>query len=145
MITKEARERYYSEQLSNLIENLDKNTDMLKYLARQKVSLTMNDYQADAQRTANPADPIRLATAGLGVAGEAGELANIIKKHVSHGHTLDMDHIKEEAGDVLWYLVEIAATCGFALEDVALANIAKLKRRYPEGFDPERSKNRGEG
>ena len=145
MITKEARERYYSEQLSNLIEDLDKNTDMLKYLARQKVSLTMNDYQFDAQRTANPADPIRLATAGLGVAGEAGELAGAIKKHLSHGHDLDKEHIKEEIGDVLWYLAEIAAALDMTLEEVAIANIAKLKRRYPDGFDPERSKNREEG
>ena len=101
-----------------------------------KYSLTFNYYQLDAQRTANPADPIRLATAGLGVAGEAGELANIIKKHVSHGHLLDLDHIKEEAGDVLWYLAEIAAALDMTLEEVALANIAKLKRRYPDGFDP---------
>ena len=109
-----------------------------------KYSLTFNYYQRLAQRTANPADPIRLATAGLGVAGEAGELVNIIKKHVSHGHALDLDHVKEEAGDVLWYLAEIAATCGFTLEDVALANIAKLRRRYPDGFDTERSRNRGD-
>ena len=108
------------------------------------MAMTFNYYQIAAQRTANPADPIRLATAGLGVAGEAGELAGAIKKHLSHGHDLDLEKIKEEAGDVLWYLAEIAATCGFTLEDVALANIAKLRRRYPDGFDTERSKNRGD-
>ena len=110
-----------------------------------KYSLTFNYYQLDAQRTANPDDPIRLATAGLGVAGEAGELAGAIKKYLSHGHDLDLEKIIDEAGDVLWYLAEIAAICGCTLEDVALANIEKLKRRYPDGFDPERSKNRGEG
>ena len=108
-------------------------------------SMTLTEYQGFAQRTANPADPIRLATAGLGVAGEAGELAGAIKKHLSHGHELDKEHIREEIGDVLWYLAEIAAALDMTLEEVALANIAKLKRRYPDGFDPERSKNRGEG
>ena len=86
-----------------------------------KYSLTFNYYQLDAQRTANPADPIRLATAGLGASGEAGELAGAIKKHLSQGHALDVEKIKDEAGDVLWYLTEIAVICGFTLEDVALA------------------------
>ncbi len=104
--------------------------------------LTLNEYQRQAQRTANTADPIRLATAGLGVAGEAGELAGAIKKHLSHGHDLDKEHIREELGDVLWYLAEIAAALDMTLEEVAEANIAKLKARYPDGFDPERSRNR---
>ncbi len=107
--------------------------------------LSMQEYEYQAQRTANPADPIRLATAGLGVAGEAGELAGAIKKHLSHGHDLNREHVREELGDVLWYLAEIAAALDMTLEEVALANIAKLQRRYPDGFDTERSKNRGEG
>lgn len=48
----------------------------------------------------------------------------------------------EEAGDVLWYLAEIADALGITLEDIARRNIAKLRNRYPDGFDPERSRNR---
>ena len=126
--------------------SVDDRIDALAFtLKHLNMPMTMKGYQRLAQRTANPADPIRLATAGLGVAGEAGELAGAIKKHLSHGHDLDKEHVREELGDVLWYLAEIAAALDMTLEDVALANIAKLQRRYPDGFDTERSKNRGEG
>lgn len=105
--------------------------------------MDFNEYQNLAQRTANQDDPIRLATAAMGVAGEAGELANIIKKHVSHGHLLDIAHVREEVGDVLWYLAEIASICDFTLEGVALENIYKLQLRYPDGFNTDRSQRRG--
>ncbi len=145
MTSKDQRLGEYATQLEILCENLDKNLDILKHMASHANTMTLNEYQVLANRTANPDDPIRLATAGLGAAGEAGELANAIKKHVSHGHLLDREKIIDESGDVLWYLAEIATVCGFTLEDVALYNEAKLQRRYPEGFDPERSKNRGAG
>ena len=47
-----------------------------------------------------------------------------------------------ELGDVMWYVVETAAGLGLTLEDIARMNIAKLERRYPQGFDTERSVNR---
>lgn len=50
----------------------------------------------------------------------------------------------EELGDVLWYCAELAVGLGVTLEDVAAANIDKLRARYPQGFDAERSRNRDE-
>jgi len=112
--------------------------------------MTLNRYQEEALRTATvnakkPLEPLELARDALGVAGEAGEVADLVKKHVGHGHPLDPDKVKKELGDVLWYVAVLAERCGFSLEDVARANVEKLRKRYPKGFDPERSKNRDEG
>lgn len=109
--------------------------------------MTLNEYQNAAQRTARPDWPVekRLTMAALGAAGESGEFADMVKKFIFHAHDLDREKAMLELGDQLWYITEAAAALGYTLEEVALANIAKLKRRYPEGFDPERSKNRREG
>jgi NTP pyrophosphatase (non-canonical NTP hydrolase) len=110
------------------------------------------EYQKLAMRTAAKAGPAeQLATAGLGVAGEAGEVADLIKKLLFHGHAFDaaaVDKLVKEAGDVLWYLALLAdrlAEHGVTLDTIAAQNIAKLRARYPEGFDPERSRIRSEG
>ena len=66
------------------------------------------------------------------------------KKYMHQGHDIDYNHMAEEAGDVLWYLAEIADALGVTLEDIARRNIDKLLKRYPDGFDPERSINREE-
>ena len=78
----------------------------------------------------------------MGLNGEAGEVIDLVKKHLFHNHELDKDKLKLELGDVLWYLAEAAEALGISLEDIAISNIDKLKRRYPEGFDFEKSINR---
>ena len=109
--------------------------------------MTLNDYQRLAQRTdarGNTASG-KLENGILGICGEAGECADLLKKYLYQGHELDRDKLAEETGDVLWYVAETAAGLGLTLEDIAKRNIEKLKRRYPDGFDAERSKNRKEG
>ena len=105
------------------------------------------DYQKAAQRTARPDWMLvdRLTMAALGAAGESGEFADMVKKFVYHDHELNEEQMLLELGDILWYVTEAACALGYSIETVAEMNIAKLKRRYPDGFDPERSKNRGEG
>lgn len=98
-------------------------------------------YQKEAMRTRGDLD---FLCCGLGLAGEAGECADIIKKWCYHGHKPDKDKLIAELGDVLWY---VAATCdllGVSMEYVMTANIEKLKKRYPEGFSCEASINRKE-
>ena len=109
--------------------------------------MNMHDYQRQAQRTASPDWKFekRLIMAALGAAGESGEFADMVKKLVFHAHDLEEDKMLLELGDILWYVTEAAQALGHSLEEVAQANIEKLQRRYPDGFDPERSKNRGEG
>lgn len=103
-------------------------------------------YQENAARTANDKQDRdkRLTIAGLGLNGEAGEVADIIKKHIGHGHDLDVDMISDELGDVLWYIAEIASCLDLNIYDIAMNNIRKLVNRYPDGFSEERSKKRNE-
>ena len=65
-----------------------------------------------------------------------------MKKHSFQGHDLDVNHVAEELGDVLWYVAVGAEAIGLTLGEVAQRNIDKLKRRYPDGFDKSRSINR---
>lgn len=109
----------------------------------KNVQLSLNDYQTISSRTANKHD-YELANYGLGITGEAGEVADLIKKSVFHGHEIDKQNVKKELGDVLWYLSQIATLAGLTLEEVATANIDKLMKRYPDGFSRERSVNREE-
>ena len=75
----------------------------------------------------------------LGLAGEAGEVAEIAKKGIFHQHGLDKDRIKKELGDVLWYAAGLASTLGFDLSSIMHENIEKLEERYPEGFTSDDS------
>lgn len=102
---------------------------------------TLNQYQVEALRTIGSSD---LTIMGLGIAGEAGEVADLIKKEVGHGHPRNREKMAKELGDVLWYLSAIAEEYGYSLSEIATMNIEKLKARYPEGFTVERSINRFE-
>ena len=108
--------------------------------------MELNEYQNLAQRTANITDTpsSKIENGILGMCGEAGECADILKKDLFQGHEFDREKLMDEVGDVLWYVGETAAGLGVTLEDIAMRNIAKLKRRYPEGFDPEKSIHRPE-
>jgi len=75
-----------------------------------------------------------LTLGALGLAGEAGEVVDIIKKDLFHDRPLDHDDIKKELGDVAWYLAALCTAAGFNFEDVLQANIDKLKARWPDGF-----------
>ena len=102
----------------------------------------MNVYQNMAARTSNTVGEDKILNGCLGLAGEAGEVIDLYKKHMFQGHVLDIDKMAEELGDVLWYCAEIASGLGMDLGEVARRNVDKLRRRYPNGFDAVRSVNR---
>ena len=106
--------------------------------------LSLDDYQGLAERTsgAGKDGERRQIIAALGLAGEAGEFANMIKKLTAHGHNIPSEELAEELGDVLWYLSEAASACGLSLNQIAIMNVEKLRERYPDGFSEERSRNR---
>lgn len=111
-------------------------------LAERK-TLTLNEYQAEAKRTLPSMTLLEgITNAVLGLSGEAGECADAIKKMRYQGHPLEVRELILELGDVMWYVAAAATTLGIKLEDVGARNIEKLKKRYPNGFDPERSRNR---
>lgn len=108
--------------------------------------MTLNEYQELAQRTSNRALDAKghLFNGTLGLAGEAGECADLLKKHYYQDGRLFVDDLEDELGDVLWYVAETAAALGVTLEEVARHNVDKLRKRYPEGFDADRSLHREE-
>ncbi len=81
----------------------------------------------------------------LGLSGEVGEVNDMVKKWIFHEGEMDWTHLKKELGDVLWYVALMCSSIGWNLDDVLQLNIDKLKERYPEGFDPDRSAHRKEG
>jgi len=109
-------------------------------LAQQPKVLAANEYQKAALRTASTTDPKDLILNGaLGLCGESGEVADVVKKHLFQGHELDRDKIIKELGDVCWYIAIMAEGLGVDLETVMQMNVDKLMKRYPEGFEAEKS------
>lgn len=106
--------------------------------------MTLNEYQYLAQRTSNRTLGMEghLFNGVLGLAGEAGECADLLKKHFYQDNRAFMDDLENELGDVMWYVAETAKAMGLTLEEVAQHNIEKLRRRYPEGFSADRSLHR---
>lgn len=95
--------------------------------------MNMNEYQAAALQTAVYPEQMRIIYPALGMNGEAGEVADKVKK-VIRDNNLDFDAEKREAialeiGDVLWYCATLAHDIGYSLEDVAKKNIDKLASR----------------
>lgn len=104
--------------------------------------MDLKEYQKLCQRTAKKFDnkEKEILTWGLGIAGEAGDVAGCIKKTFSHDND-QKEGIKENLGDTLWYVAMICNFFDWNLEEILEENIRKLKKRYPEGFT-ERDANR---
>lgn len=78
----------------------------------------------------------------LGLAGEAGEIAEKVKKWLRGDRELDKDAILKELGDPLWYITSMADDLGFTLQDVVDANVAKLTSRKERGVQKGDGDNR---
>lgn len=106
--------------------------------------MKINEYQKLAMTTLNPKLVKKdvLINGVMGLCGESGEVIDIVKKHLAQGHELDKEKMIDELGDVAWYLAETAYCLDVDLETVLTRNIDKLKKRYPEGFDENKSINR---
>lgn len=109
--------------------------------------MNFNEYQENALRTSKKTanGQERLINSALGLTGEAGEVADTIKKLVCHSHPFSEEmrqDLLKEAGDILWYLSLLTNSLGSSLETVAIMNVEKLKKRFPQGFSTEASINR---
>ena len=115
-------------------------------MAKAQSSMTLDEYQKAAQRTSNTHTLTGKVENGLyGLAGEVGELHDHYKKYLFQQHEFDKEHMKKELGDVLWYVAELACGLGCTLQEIAQMNIDKLKARYPDGFEADKSLHRQEG
>lgn len=92
-----------------------------------------------------PCDLGGVVNASLGLSGEVGELNDYIKKAIFHKHPLDLVAVKKEISDIMWYTALMCESFGFDMGEIAQMNIEKLKARYPDGFDCEKSLHRKEG
>ena len=91
------------------------------------------------------ANPQRLLTGAIGICSEGGELLDLVKKIIFQGKEPSDElrtKIKNELGDVMWYVQQVLITMEWDLEEVLAENTKKLSGRYPEGFDVEKSENR---
>lgn len=110
---------------------------------RRRLSMTGTEYQQKAMRTASEKSKMDLLENGvMGLCGEAGECIDVVKKYLYQGHKLDKLKLKDELGDVLWYVAITCQSLGITLDDVMEHNVKKLLLRYPDGFEAERSIHR---
>lgn len=109
--------------------------DMMKYLLQQDSIVEDERYR----------DIGGIFNACLGLSGEVGEFNDMIKKWIFHEKELDIEHAKKELGDIMWYVALMCDSFGWNLDEILDINVAKLKNRYPQGFDVERANNRQEG
>jgi NTP pyrophosphatase (non-canonical NTP hydrolase) len=129
--------------------------DTNKYIdfVRQTTSAASTDYAAFLSRLTEletlDCDVPRLLTAAVGMSAEAGEFTEIVKKIIFQGKPYteeNIEHLKIELGDILWYAAQACMALDVSFEDVMERNYKKLSARYPEGtFDVYRSENRAEG
>ena len=106
--------------------------------------MQIDEYQAFAARTINrkrSTQEIQLH-ALHGLCAEVGEIHGLFQKYFQ-GHNFTADDLRKEIGDCIWMAAELCTVNGWSLESICRENIAKLERRYPDGFSEERSRNRG--
>lgn len=105
-----------------------------------------NEYQKAAARTLIaapgfdiPGQDMMVIWNAIGLSGEAGEVADLVKKGIFHQHGLDVQKLRKELGDCTWYIAALCTTLGLDLSEIMQENIDKLKTRYPNGYNPEDS------
>ena len=94
--------------------------------------MSLNEYQNAAAKTAVYKTAHQILYPALGLAGEAGEVANKVKKML-RDNDFDRDAIVAEIGDVLWYIAALSRDLNVSLQDIALGNIEKLYGRKERG------------
>ena len=120
--------------------------DWVQELTDGNLTVFSDDYQELALRTLAETGSVRITEEqlmkvwkALGLAGEAGEVADTVKKQILHQHGEDPEQIKKELGDLLWYAAVLAKLYGYTLAEVMQGNIEKLQKRYKDGFSVEES------
>lgn len=136
-------------KLQDSVEDTEFHQDMNPYNDSEP-ALTVSPrtiYQHHVENFINPTvknspHAVRCTIAALGLCGESGEVADHIKKHVEQGHPFKLASIVEELGDVLFYVAAMCNANNLSMDEVMDYNIAKLTKRYPNGFSTEASLNR---
>ena len=106
--------------------------------------MNLEVYKKEAKRTLSMCenkllDDIHMVS---GMITESAEIMDVYKKHIAYGKELDLVNVKEEIGDLMWYIVNMCTINNWDLESILETNINKLKSRYPEKFSSENALNR---
>lgn len=115
--------------------------------------MNANEYQKQATRTdlqtySEPVvrivnlDILKLVHYGMGLCTESAEFVDMLKKHLMYGKKLDLVNLREELGDLCWYMARAASALDTTLEEIMATNNAKLKARFPEKFTEELAQTR---
>ena len=112
--------------------------------------MTANDYQLEAMKTASGMEggddmELLLMMGLMGMTGESGKAVDMLEKSMFQVHEMDKHTLALEIGAVAYYAAVAAFGLGYTLDDILSMNVEKVRSRYPDGFDPERSRNRMEG
>lgn len=122
----------------NFVNNVTSEESRLKFPFRASLDRMENQFSTPPQR---------LITAALGLSAEAGEFGDLVKKCLFQGKELNKENkelMVKELGDVMWYLAQGCMALGVTIDEVLWANIDKLEKRYPNGFEVARSENRSQ-
>ena len=113
--------------------------------------MNASDYQRQAKRTLIDApgfqlsdEQVMIVWCATGLSGEVGEVMEHIKKGIFHQHGINVEHMRKEIGDVLWYIAGLCSTLDIDLAEVMQENIDKLQRRYPHGWNVQDSHHSGD-
>lgn len=96
--------------------------------------MDFNEYQKAAKRTLYGNEQV-LTNCALGLAGETGQVVDLVKNYTFRGKNLDRQELIHEMGDVLWYLSQVAEWANIPFDEVAQSNIKELNKRYPHGYE----------
>ena len=110
-----------------------------------------NDYAAWVQRLGwsdgiknAGVNTIQLLHGILGMSGEVGEIVDAFKKATLYDKPIDIENVKEECGDVLWYMSIVLESVGSSFEEVMKMNHDKLEKRFPSGFTERDARERAD-
>lgn len=137
------------EELIDALQYQQKENKQLRALVLDQERVSLKEYQELSKRTlpsfnGSQEQKDALTNYAMGLTGEAGEVVDLLKKVLFHGHELDKEKVIGELGDTLHYLSGLCTILNIDLEGVASYNVAKLKRRYPNGFSQAASIHRAD-
>lgn len=114
----------------------------LKYKNYVPIVKRLNKYERNKAHGKSDKSLMRILHGAIGISGEAGEILDTLKKTLMYDKPLDINHVKEECGDLLWYMAILLDEAGLSFQDVMKCNINKLEKRYPKGFTEAAAKER---
>jgi NTP pyrophosphatase (non-canonical NTP hydrolase) len=106
--------------------------------------MDFKEYQKEAERTSALLETPLMDNLHylLGMQTEVSELSDIWKKHIAYGKAIDWVNVKEEIGDLAWYVFNFMRVNDLDFEEILETNIKKLRTRYPDKFTQEMAINR---